>query len=152
MMRETAQQLRRIVDETAPRLASLPESEARKKPGPEKWSRKEILGHLVDSASNNHQRFVRAQLARRLEFPGYTQNEWNAVERYQDEPWANLVELWASYNRHLAHVIDGIPAEAAAHVCVIGDHAQPVTLEFLVEDYVRHLQHHLRQIDAISGS
>ena len=80
-MSEIAEQLRRIVTETAPRLTSLPESEARKKPGAEKWSRQEILGHLVDSASNNHQRFVRARFAARLEFPGYTQNEWNEIGR-----------------------------------------------------------------------
>ena len=152
MMNETAEQLRQIVSETALRLSAVPESEALRKPGAEKWSRKEILGHLIDSASNNHQRFVRAQFAARLEFPGYTQNQWNAAQRYQEEPWVHLVELWASYNRHIAHVIDGISPDAASHICVIGEGAQPVTLGFLVEDYVSHLLHHLRQIDAIPGN
>jgi DinB family protein len=152
MMNKTAEQLRQIVSETALRLSAVSEAEALRKPGAEKWSRKEILGHLIDSASNNHQRFVRAQFTARLEFPGYTQNQWNAAQRYQEEPWFQLVELWASYNRHIAHVIDGISAEASSHLCVIGEGAQPVTLGFLVQDYVSHMLHHLRQIDAIPGN
>ena len=150
MIKESAGRLSRIVEESAPKLAAIPEAEAARKPGPEKWSRKEILGHLVDSASNNHQRFVRAQLAARLDFPGYAQNEWNAAQRYQEEPWAQLVELWASYNRHIAHVLLRVPPEAAGNLCVIGG-ADPVTLEFLAADYVQHLEHHLEQIAGAAG-
>ena len=113
--------------------------------GAGKWSRKEVLGHLIDSASNNHQRFVRAQLNGALNFPGYQQDGWNRAQQYQSEPWANLVQLWASYNRHLAHVIAAIPTDAGPRICVIGG-GSPVTLEFLVTDYLGHLEHHLEQI------
>jgi hypothetical protein len=149
-MKETAEKLIRIVGDTAPRLEAISGREAARRPGVEKWSRKEILGHLIDSASNNHQRFVRGQFAARLDFPNYSQNEWNAAQRYQEEPWDLLVRLWVAYNRHLAHVIAGITPEAAAHLCVIGEGSPPVTLGALAEDYIRHLLHHLAQIDALS--
>jgi DinB superfamily len=126
--------LSQIVDETEPRLSALTEPESAERSGAGKWSRKEILGHLIDSASNNHQRFVRAQLDGELNFPGYAQDGWNRAQHYQSEPWANLVQLWSSYNRHLAHVIAAIPEDAGS------------TLEFLVVDYLRHLEHHVEQI------
>jgi hypothetical protein len=144
-MRQTAVELSRIVDETEPRLLKLSEAESEARPGREKWSRKEVLGHLIDSASNNHQRFVRAQLLKHLAFPGYAQAEWNRAQQYQSEAWQNLVRLWAAYNRHLAHVMAAIPGAAAHNLCEIGG-GEPVTLEFLVTDYVTHLRGHLAQI------
>jgi DinB family protein len=144
-MLHTALQLQRIIEETEKRLSAFSEAESQERPAPDKWSRKEALGHLIDSASNNHQRFVRAQLQGELVFPGYAQESWNRAQQYQSEPWDNLVRLWASYNRHLAHVIAAIPESSAGKKCAIGDH-EPVTLEFLVTDYVRHLEHHLGQI------
>lgn len=146
-MTAEAARLRRIVEEAAPRLASLAHPEHR--PSDERWSPIEILGHLIDSASNNHQRFVRAQLDSRLEFPGYTQDRWTALQQYQSESWDNLLALWISYNRHLAHVISAIPAGAQPHACSIGGR-DPVALGFLVTDYIHHLEHHLAQIAAIS--
>jgi hypothetical protein len=112
-----------------------------------KWSRKQILGHLIDSAANNHQRFVRAQEQPSLVFPGYAQNHWVSCQRYSERAWSDLVALWESYNRHLAHVVASIPEERRATWCVIGD-GEPVTLGFLVTDYIRHLRHHLEQIEA----
>ena len=111
------------------------------------WSRKQVLGHLIDSASNNHQRFVRASLQGSLEFPGYDQDGCVRVQAIQEAPWPALVALWVAYNRFLAHVIALLPAERLEAPCRIGS-GQPVTLRFLVEDYVAHLLHHLRQIDA----
>ena len=144
-MRQTALQLQHIVDETEQRLGALSEAESQARPASDKWSRKEILGHLIDSASNNHQRFVRAQFQPQLVFPGYAQEDWNRAQQYQSEAWENLVRLWASYNRHLAHVIAAIPESAGQNSCEIGA-GKPVTLEFLVADYVAHLEHHLGQI------
>ncbi len=144
-MRQTALQLQQIVNETEQRLGALSEAESQARPSSDKWSRKEILGHLIDSASNNHQRFVRAQFQPQLVFPGYAQVDWNRVQHYQSEAWENLVRLWASYNRHLAHVIAAIPESAGQNSCEIGA-GKPVTLEFLVADYVVHLEHHLGQI------
>jgi len=135
----------RVVEETEKRLSAITEQESTTRSGDGKSSRKEVLGHLIDSASNNHQRFVRAQLDGALNFPGYQQDGWNRAQQYQSEAWANLVQLWASYNRHLAHVIAAMPDDAGPRICVIGG-GGPVTLEFLVTDYVVHLEHHLEQI------
>lgn len=111
------------------------------------WSRKQVLAHLIDSASNNHQRFVRASLQPSLDFPGYDQDGNIRVQAPQEADWRLLVSLWAEYNRYLAHVIARLPASKLDTTCRIGPN-QPVTLSFIAEDYVTHLLHHLRQIDA----
>ena len=109
------------------------------------WSRKQILGHLIDSAANNHQRFVRAQLARELISPSYAQEQWVETERFNDREWSDLVQFWLAYNRHLLHLMSHIPAEHLdSAIRIGGDH--PVSLEFVMVDYVRHLKHHLEQI------
>lgn len=144
-MKDVAADIERIVGETVPRLASFADAESEAiRPGG-RWSRKEILGHLVDSAVNNHQRFVRAQLQQELVFPSYEQEGWVAVQGYAERPFGALVLLWASLNRHLAHVVSRIPAERLLTPCRLGD-GQPVTLELVARDYVRHLRHHLEQI------
>jgi DinB superfamily len=145
IMRQTALQLQQIVERAQEHLVALTEAESQSRQAAMKWSRKEVLGHLIDSASNNHQRFVRAQLLGELVFPGYAQEDWNRVQQYQSETWENLVRLWTSYNLHLAHIIAAIPESAAENRCTIGDH-EPVMLQFLVTDYVKHLEHHLAQI------
>ena len=138
-------QLTEAIAAALPRLSTITEEEAARCPEPGRWSKKEILGHLIDSAANNHQRFVRAQLAPFVELPGYQQESWVTAQAYQSEPWADLIQLWASYNRHLAHVIDAIPADSLANSCVIAGRPA-VTLGFVIEDYVVHLRHHLEQI------
>jgi hypothetical protein len=127
-----------------PHLTAVTEQSAAQKPSPNKWSKKEILGHLIDSAANNHQRFVRLQLVAEISLPGYEQDSWVRVNRYQDTPWTELVTLWAAYNRHLANLIESLDASTLGHIWHSpgGD----VTLEFLATDYVEHLRHHLRQI------
>ena len=113
------------------------------------WSRKQVLGHLIDSASNNHQRFVRAALQTSLEFPRYEQDGFVRVQAVEEANWTLLVSLWADYNRYLAHVIAHLPASKLQTLCRIGSN-EPVTLKFLAEDYLKHLLHHLRQIGATS--
>ena len=115
------------------------------------WSRKQLLGHLIDSASNNHQRFVRAALADALEFPAYDTPGSVRVQAVESAAWPMLVDLWASYNRYLAHVIRHLPAAKLGVVCRIGSNA-PVSLRCLAEDYVAHLVHHLGQIGVAAGS
>jgi hypothetical protein len=142
-----AQELRALIDESEAKFLSIADSDAGRSPGPGKWSRKQIIGHLIDSAANNHQRFIRQQLAPELHFPGYQQNEWVALNHYASRPWAELVALWVSYNRHLAHVIEHLDPAALPHIWDSGD--LRYTLEFVATDYVVHLRHHLAQIAAL---
>ena len=140
--------LRTTIDAALPRMRAISDAEAGEPRAPGKWSRKEIIGHLIDSASNNHQRFVRAQQGSTLSFPPYDQNHWSASQQCNERTWADLVTLWHAYNAHLAHVIEHIPDRHLAVPCVIKSNS-PVTLEFLVTDYVVHLRHHLAQVGVV---
>ncbi len=137
--------LRATVDQAQPLLGELTDSATSARPHPTKWSQKEILGHLLDSASNNHQRFVRAALQGELVFPAYDQEQLVILQRFGGMQWTFLVEFWAAYNRFLAHVISVLPAESGDATCVIGNN-QPATLAWIAQDYVAHLRHHLNQI------
>jgi hypothetical protein len=141
----TGSSLRQEVDAAVPRLRALSDASAASSLLLGKWSPKQVIGHLIDSASNNHQRFVRVQAETDLRLPGYAQDFWVDTQRYSDRAWPDLIELWSSYNRHLAYVITHIP-EAKGNVhCRIAD-GPPVTLRYVALDYVGHVQHHLRQI------
>ena len=114
-----------------------------KKDDPNKWSKKEILGHLIDSATNNHQRFIRAQFEHNPEIV-YDQVNWNRFSYYQQMNSRELIQFWLSYNKHLISLIKNMPKESLSRTCsVAGD---LLTLEFLIDDYVVHLEHHLKQI------
>jgi hypothetical protein len=104
-MKELSDQLRSLVEAVEPGLRQIPESESMRPALPGGWSRKQVLGHLIDSASNNHQRFVRAMLQPLLDFPGYDQEGNIRVQAVQEADWVLLVSLWAAYNRYLAHLI-----------------------------------------------
>ena len=120
------------------------------------WSPKQILGHLIDSAANNHQRFVRGQFTDHLEFSGYEQEEWVSAQKYNDESWPAVIELWRAYNMHLLHVISVIPENVLTRQREKHNLDQiafrtlarsaPATLEYLIRDYLNHLKHHLDQI------
>ncbi|MFC2030864.1 DinB family protein [Chloroflexota bacterium] len=114
------------------------------------------MGHLIDSAANNHRRFVEAQFKDDCDCSGYDQEGWVAAQDYQHAPWSDLLALWASYNRHLAHVVASIPEdilrqpqpnhtldEIALHRT--NSHT-PATLEYLFHDYYRHLEDHVGQL------
>jgi len=126
-------------------LARFSDAEAGQRPSPGRWCKKEVLGHLIDSASNNHQRFVRAQIMGKLAFPAYQQEQWVRVQRYQDAGWADLIELWRAYNLHLLHVVAGMPPEGRQATCRIGD-GQEMTLDVLFDEYVKHIEHHLQKM------
>ena len=130
---------------TPKRLVDIADADAEQKPAPGRWSKKEILGHLIDSASNNHQRFVRAQLAPRIDFPAYEQESWVTAQAYATESWPDLVNLWLLYNRHLLHVLKVMPKDVYPHICRIGDYPQ-MTLEEVAIDYVVHMEHHLEEM------
>jgi hypothetical protein len=127
------------------RLKQIGEAAAAVPRAPGKWSRKQVLGHLVDSAANNHQRFVRLQLTSRIDLPGYDQDAWVRVQRYQDRPWLEIIQLWQTYNAQLAALIRTVDANSLKNVWHAPD-GKDITLEFLMVDYVRHLRHHLAQI------
>jgi hypothetical protein len=140
-----AQNLIETIQAALPRLLSISDSHAEEKPYPDKWSIKEILGHLVDSAANNHQRIVRMQETANLGVFRYSQQHWVNSQNYQSEPWQNIIEFWRWYNNHLAHVIEHIDPGSLNHLCDMG-YSQPATLGFVIEDYLRHVEHHLKQI------
>jgi len=142
---ETAEELRQVASSFSKELLVADARAAARRPGADTWSPKEVLGHLIDSAANNHQRFVRAQQADALTLPGYEQNHWVASQGYQDADWPHLVTLWTHLNLHLADVMARIPPAKYAVPCIIGD-SKPVTLEFVVVDYLGHLKHHMAQI------
>jgi hypothetical protein len=150
-------ELRSIVErESARLLGAAPDAVARR-PAKGGWSAKEVLGHLIDSAAVNHQRFVRAQW-QDLVFAAYAQDDWVEAQKYQDAPWIELVALWREYNRHLARVMAAIPIDVRLKEHRIHNlheiamkpapKDQPASLEYLMRDYVEHLQHHVKQIDA----
>jgi DinB superfamily len=149
--------------DAARRLSELSDPVITWRPSPAAWSIKEIIGHLIDSAANNHQRFVRAADQDDLVFPGYEQNRWVRVQAYDSAPWNELVTLWATYNQHLARVMAAVPSSvrerrhARHNLHEIGWRPfpadQPATLDDLMHDYVLHLEHHLAQVhDRLRGA
>ena len=111
---------------------------------PGKWSPSEELGHLIDSATNNHVRFVIASIDGEFRAPGYVQDEWVRIHAYSELPWNALVDLWYRYNSLLAHLVQNIPQEHMNNACVIG--SKELTLGFVIADYIVHMQHHLDHI------
>jgi hypothetical protein len=143
-MESVAKDLQSVL-KNADRLRQIKDAEASVRPAPGKWSKKEILGHLIDSAANNHQRFVRLQLTSRLDLPGYDGDEWVRVQRYQDRSWSQIIDLWQMYNTQLAEVIGQVDSKALRNVWHAPD-GKDLDLEFLIRDYVVHMRHHLDQI------
>ena len=138
------------------RLKKITDSESAKPRAEDHWSAKQIIGHLIDSAANNHARFVLGQLKDDLVFPGYDQNGWVERNHYQERPWPELTELWRAYNLHLHHVMSHADPARLNTPCTLHTlqeiafktvpQSEAVTLEYLMKDYVDHLKHHLAQI------
>ena len=144
-MEAQAARLAHLADSVEPLLTLVSEAQSTAPRLPGGWSCKELIAHLIDSASNNHQRFIRAAQQDSLDFPAYDQAANVIVQVPQQAPWSVLTALWANYNRYLAHIIARLPAQKLDTVCRIGRN-DPVTLAFLVDDYIVHLEHHLKQI------
>jgi hypothetical protein len=134
-----------IVSAFHDRLLKVPEAKTSVKPAPDKWSLKEIVGHLIDSASNNHQRFVRLQEESSLSLPGYNQENWIRIQRYNSMSWADLVSLWYLMNNLLLHIIKGIPEDCRGNIYHSSD--GPITLGGLVNDYFGHMQGHTQHFE-----
>lgn len=140
-----ATELRDEVSAALPRLRVLSDARGSQPRGTGQWVRKEILGHLIDSAANNHQRFVRARFSDPFAWPDYDGNAWVSAHAYRERPWAELVDLWAGLNGQVAAAMASIPADRLETACLIGKDS-PVSLDWLMRDYVRHMRHHLAQI------
>jgi hypothetical protein len=144
------------VDSATPRLLQITEAQSEQPRAEDHWSSKQIIGHLIDSAANNHARFVLGQLKDDLVFSGYDQNGWVQIQHYQEAPWPQLIELWRAYNLHLLHVMSWAAPDKRHHQCTqhslqtiafeTMSESEPATLEYLMKDYVVHLKHHLGQI------
>jgi hypothetical protein len=109
------------------------------------WTRKQIVGHLLDSAANNRQRFVRASADGRYAGPKYAQDAWVAAHGYAEQDWETLLRWWQAEHEILAAVVDRIPEERLGAECLVGD-GEPVTLRFLIEDYLEHQRWHFSQL------
>ncbi|SFC75029.1 DinB superfamily protein [Parapedobacter composti] len=144
MITDAVNRLRHLCHVLPAALHRISAHEYTAKPVPGKWSKKEILGHLIDSAANNHQRFVRVQFE---EMPAiwYDQDQWVVYSAHQHTPVEQLIGFWESYNRYLAFLLEQIPEERLGRLCRMKD-GRTVTLGFLIDDYVAHLEHHLRQL------
>jgi hypothetical protein len=137
--------LRDLLQRVPGRLERLSRETVERKPTPSTWSPKEELGHLLDSAANNHQRIVRAQLEDKLALPGYEQTRWVAVNGYERRDWKELIELWQALNRQLLAAAESVPDSAWSHTLTVAA-SEPMTLQFVLEDYVAHMLHHLQHI------
>jgi hypothetical protein len=141
----SVERLAKILADGEEKLVAIAEEEAARRPLPGKWSKKEELGHLVDSAWNNYARVVRVQLEDSPALPGYRQEAWVERQGYQERDWRALIALWSASNEHLLAAARRIPEAALGRKCTIGDSA-PMTLGFVIDDYVDHLVHHLAHI------
>jgi hypothetical protein len=139
--------LRQLIERVPGRLEklSLSGEKIESKSTPKAWSPKEELGHLLDSAANNHQRIVRAQLENSPAMPGYDQNGWVAVHAYQRRDWKELIEVWQALNRQLLAAAEAVPDSAWSKTLTVAG-SGPLTLEFVFDDYIAHMVHHLQHI------
>jgi hypothetical protein len=140
-----SEQIYALIASAQPGLLTISPKTASQKPGLDDWSKQEILGHLIDSALNNHQRCVRGAYNAAENFPPYDQNRWVEIQGYNERDWKELIELWALCNQHLCQVLDRLTGKELVNLCNIGKDS-PVPLGFVMEDYLRHLKMHLGQI------
>lgn len=155
-MQDFLDDFRQTVEAAADRLMVISEKQSQTPRGDGKWSAKEVIGHLIDSAANNHQRFVSAQFTDDLVFSGYEQEEWVRVQAYNREPWQQLVQLWKHYNLHLLHLMSAMPTETRTKTRTKHTlnkiawqavaETEAVTLDYFMRDYVAHMKNHLQQV------
>ena len=137
--------LTRLLETVPPRLEAIPDSTASKSQSADKWSAKQELGHLLDSAANNHQRLVRGLLQENPAMPGYEQRAWVDLHNYQSRDWQELIALWQALNRQLLAAAKAVPNSARTRTMTIAA-SEPLTIEFVFEDYIEHMLHHLAHI------
>ncbi len=142
---DLAAKLRAVLTQEENGLRAISEQVAAERPGGGPgWIRKQELGHLLDSATNNRVRFVSAALAGEYAGPSYQQNGWVQLGAYEEFSWCLLLDIWFNANELLATAIARIPDDRLTAPCTIAQ--QPCTLHFLIVDYILHMQHHLDHI------
>jgi hypothetical protein len=144
-MQAVAQHLLDTINKALPLLQQIHDADASIRPAPNKWSYKEIIGHLIDSATNNQQKFVRCIQQSGVHMPPYEQDPWVAIQHYNDAGWKDILNAWYAMNEHIAHIMKHIPQDSLQNEIYIGDKG-PYTLDFIVRDYPEHLKHHLKAI------
>ncbi len=144
-MKSLSDELKCLVEDVKCELEKIHEERTGEKHNISSWSKKEILGHLIDSASNNYQRFVRAALNEADKFPTYDQNRWVAIQNYNEMKWDELIALYVQLNLHISRVLYNMQDDVADNPVNIGKES-PVTLMFVATDYLRHMTHHLEKI------
>ncbi|WP_217597956.1 DinB family protein [Cohnella sp. GbtcB17] len=146
-MRQAEARLRGWIRELPPLLADRSEEELKARPGPGKWSQLEILGHLCDSALHNLMRFVRIRIEPQpLPLTPYAQDDWVSGQRYQAASYDHVLSLWLALNARIADVWAGLPEDAGEWTFMRPD-GQTITLELWADDYVLHLEHHMRSLN-----
>jgi hypothetical protein len=141
-MKKSIQQLELIISGYTDQLNALNEDEWTYKPNPAKWSRKEVLGHLIDSAQNNIRRFIVAQYEDNPKIV-YAQDNWVMFANYQNYLTGDLVTLWVLFNKHICMVLKSIPEGMEERMCNTGE---SLSIKWLAADYNKHLLHHLHQV------
>jgi hypothetical protein len=145
-MQKTASKLVAIINEYLPELNKLNEEGSSVKPLPHKWSKKEIIGHLIDSAQNNIRRFIVAQYE---ENPGirYRQDDWVRINNYQSCSLTDLIDLWHLLNKQIVSILSNSSEEVMQRTCQTDiSH----TIDWLAQDYIKHTKHHLHQVLGLS--
>lgn len=141
-MQNTIETLEKLITGYTYQLKPIDSATFSNKPSPEKWSNKEILGHLIDSAQSNIRRFIIAQYEDNPKIV-YNQNEWVTASGYQQYDKNELIEFWMLINKHIWHILKNMPAGKEKRICTTGEEH---TIEWLAEDYIKHLQHHMHVI------
>ncbi|MBK7872773.1 MAG: DinB family protein [Saprospiraceae bacterium] len=146
-MQHITTELRELIEQYSIHFQGLSQEELMHKPSPERWSKKELIGHLCDSAQNNIQRFIRGQYYAEPPQIVYHQDEWVELAHYQEYDAWQLINFWATLNLHLCWILDNMNPENYSKICNTGqDEAELHSLEWLAADYVNHMKHHLKQI------
>jgi len=147
-LQKVIDRLKKQIDSFPTQFLKYPEEELRRKPAPNKWSKKELLGHLIDSAANNHHRFIRAQFEKEpFILAPYEQEEWNRIQKCNEVDTIFLVEFWRLYNLHILWIISNFPEEKLNIKCKsIDEREYAETIFLLIKDYVDHMDHHFKQI------
>ncbi|MFZ6001145.1 MAG: DinB family protein [Bacteroidota bacterium] len=145
-MEQTIKELEQILNDFAPKLRDIPDVQFSAKPQPNKWSKKEVIGHLIDSGQSNLRRFVTGQYDENPKIT-YDQDFWVNANQYQTAAKDDVVLLWVLINRRIIAVLQSMPQSNYTRTCDTGKATPQLrTLEWLASDYVKHMKHHLNQV------